>query len=100
MIIAFLGVLITVSFNWFSDNDFMIKVPSIVYGFFILGYIPTCLSYGAELTFPLQPALVNGTLFIFGDIFTFLFTLFGTLMTNKGPNDNTLEEGELIIVRQ
>ena len=42
-------------------------MPAVVmFGISVISFFPTCLSYGAELTFPLQPALVNACMNFMG----------------------------------
>ena len=43
-----------------------IMPPSILLGVSCVSFFPTCLSYGAELTFPLSPALVNACMNFMG----------------------------------
>ena len=59
-------IMVIVSLSWFLENEIMFIGWMEVLGFVATGYIPLALSYGAELTFPLQPALVNGTLTLLG----------------------------------
>ena len=55
-LITMVGVSLIVSIitlTWFSENLLMVVSPFFIYGMSITGYIPTCYTYGAELTFPL-----------------------------------------------
>ena len=69
-------------------------------GFVSTGYIPLALSYGAELTFPLQPALVNGTLTLLGSAAAFILTLAGTYMNTDGKVDHLMDPQELAEVKK
>ena len=44
-------------------------------GFSSVSYIPLSLGYAAELTFPLQPALVNGGMLLAGQASAFVQSL-------------------------
>ena len=44
-------------------------------GFASVSYIPLSLGFAAELTFPLQPALVNGGMLLTGQISAFIQSL-------------------------
>ena len=54
-----------------------------LFGLAFLGYFPLCLSFGAELTFPLQPALVNGTLLLICSGTAIFFSSLGAYMTSE-----------------
>ena len=69
-------------------------------GFLCTAYIPLCLSYGAELTFPLSPALVVGTLTLMGSASSFLLSLLGAFINHEGKDDHLLSSEELIQVRR
>ena len=69
-------------------------------GFFCTAYIPLCLSFGAELTFPLEPALVNGTLTLTGSASAFLLSMLGAFMNHEGKDDDSLSDEELLRVRR
>ena len=68
-------------------------------GFFAIAYVPLCFSYGAELTFPLPPALINGTLTLIGSAMAFLISFIGAFFVKKGKDDDDLEPDELIKVQ-
>ena len=59
------------------------------------GYIPLCFSYGAELTFPLEPTLVTGTMTLLSYVFAFGFSILGAFMIKEGKDDKLLPEDEL-----
>lgn len=75
-------VIVTLSF--FLESESMLISWLEILGFFATSYIPLCLSYGAELTFPLQPALVNGTLTLLGSASACILSVLGAFMNNEG----------------
>lgn len=55
------------------DNNYTILVTAcVLMGFSSVSYIPLCLSFAAELTFPLQPAMVNGGMLLAGQASAFM----------------------------
>ena len=74
----------------------------ILMGFSSVAYIPLTFSFAAELTFPLQPALVNGFLLLAGQASAFIQSLFFafTLDVNPTSKDGTLiPEDELLVLQ-
>ena len=69
-------------------------------GFFCTAYIPLCICFGAELTFPLQPALVNGTLGMIASGSGFLLSGLGALLNHEGQYDDLYSPDELIMKRR
>ena len=69
-------------------------------GFAHVSYIPLCISYGSELTFPLEPALVNATLIMLGSTFSFILAIVGASMLVEGENDSLLDPEDLLSARQ
>ena len=69
-------------------------------GFFCTAYIPLCICFGAELTFPLQPALVNGTLGMIASGSGFLLSGLGALLNHEGQYDEQFSEEELTMKRR
>ena len=61
-----------------------------------MGFIPLCLAFGAELTFPLKPALVQGTFTLAGSAGAFIFSAVGGLITHARKSDELLDEAELL----
>ena len=80
--------------KWFTESS-LFKVYLIVLlifsGFFSTGYYPLCISYGSELTFPIQPALINGMFTLSDGISAFLFSLLGGFLIKERPSDEHLE---------
>ena len=89
------SVMIVVSLKYFSTNENLFSGWIQFLGFVSTGFIPLSLSFGAELTFPLQPALVNGTLTLLGSAAAFLLTLVGSFLNHEGNNDHLLAPEEL-----
>ena len=54
-------------------------------GFSAVSFIPVTLGFGAELTFPLQPALVNGSLMLAGQLLAFFQCLFFAFLMDVNP---------------
>lgn len=98
--IAVATAMVICTLTWFLDNESMFINWMEVLGFVGTGYIPLCLSYGSELTFPLQPALVNGTLTLVGSACSFLLSLLGAFMNHEGKHDYAFSEEELLYVRR
>ena len=61
-----------------------------------VGIRPVSFSYGVELTFPMQPALINGIMVIAASFIAFILQTSVTLMTEERDSDVWLtdEEGE------
>ena len=95
-IITFATIMVIVSLTYFLENESIFIGWMELLGFFCTAYIPLCLSYGAELTFPLSPALVNGTLTLMGSGASFFLSLLGAFMNHEGNNDHLLGGDELI----
>ena len=66
-----------------SENKTMFTAMMILFGFVFIGYFPMCLSFGAELTSPLQPALVNGTQILFCASSAVCFSSLGAFLTRE-----------------
>ena len=58
-------------------------------------YIPLCISYAAELTFPLEPTLVTGTMTMSTYMISFGFSILGAFMIKEGKDDEHLPVDEL-----
>ena len=77
-------IMLIVTLTWYRENESMFIGWMEILGFVATGYIPLTLAYGAEITFPLQPALVTGTLTLLGSASAFLQSLIGAFMHNEG----------------
>ena len=71
-----------------------------ILGFFATGYIPLCISFAAELTFPLQPALLNGSMTLIGSGFAFCLSLLGAFVNQPGSLDHELSADEQLEIRR
>ena len=58
-----------------------------VMGIAMVSLFPATLSYGAELTFPLQPALVNASMNFMGQMMSFCLTGLAVLITDIDASD-------------
>ena len=96
----FCGVMLVVTLKYFGSNENLLAGWCQLLGFVSTGYIPLALSYGAELTFPLQPALVNGTLTLLGSGAAFTLSLAGAYMNHEGNNDHLMDPDELAEVKK
>ena len=92
--------MIIVTLSYYLENEGMFIVWCEVLGFISTGFVPLSLAYGAELTFPLQPALVNGTLTLLGSASAFAHSMFGAYMNTVGKDDHLLSREELLYVRR
>ena len=65
---AFISIIITAVVLATSDEASLPKIvlAIVLFGISGVSFFPTSLSYGAELTFPLQPALVNACMNFLG----------------------------------
>ena len=67
-LMAFISIIITAVVLATSDESSLLKLvlAIVLFGISGVSFFPTSLSYGAELTFPLQPALVNACMNFLG----------------------------------
>ena len=70
-----------------------IMASTITLGISSVSFFPTSLSYGAELTFPLQPALVNSCMNFLGQVSAFILMWFSAYMTEVKEVDDITAEG-------
>lgn len=58
------------------DYSYALFLASLILmGFSSVSYIPLCFSFAAEVTFPLQPALINGAMLLAGQLSAFVQSL-------------------------
>ena len=72
---------------FFTNSSYfkpLVFIQMIVAGFFATAFGSICYSYASELTFPMQPSLVNGLLSIVEQLSFTLFTLLGSYLTKEG----------------
>lgn len=74
-------------------------IPTVLSGITCVSFFPTALSYGAELTFPLAPALVNAAMNFLGQVTAFILGGASSLMTDVSANED-LSDPESISRRQ
>ena len=90
---------VNVVLTWLIESSLFktyLVILLILGGFFSTGYYPLCISYGSELTFPVQPALVNGMFTLSDGISSFLFSLLGGFLIKEGKDDENLSQGDLL----
>ena len=63
-VIAMSTALITLVFS--DKNIGYLFCPIVAVGLVTTSYFPACISYGAELTFPMQPAMANASMNFLG----------------------------------
>ena len=80
--IALSSFMVILTLTYDINNESMFIASLEVLGFVGTGYIPLCLSYAAELTFPLEPALVNGAVMLVGSGFSFVLSLLGAYLNH------------------
>ena len=67
----------------FTDNTLInLVITAIVAGIACVSFFPTSLSYGAELTFPLDPTLVNSTMNLLAQFSSFILMLGALYITD------------------
>ena len=97
LVILSIGSVVAV-LTWMIESRLFktyLVVLLIIAGFFSTGYYPLCISYGSEITFPVQPALVNGMFTLSDGISSFLFSLLGGFLIKEGRDDESLSEEAL-----
>lgn len=89
--IVFLGLLNQTLYH-IEESKTLFLVSACLMGFTSVSYIPLSLSFAAELTFPLQPALVNGALVLGGQSAAFVMSIIFAFMLdiNIYEEDGTL----------
>ena len=76
-----------------SDSQSLgqITIGFILFCMACVSYFPTSLSYGAELTFPLQPALVNACMNFMGQLCAFILMGVCTYITDVDATDEDFD---------
>ena len=73
----------------------LFKVASYFLGFAAVGYLPVALAFGVELTFPMQPVTVNGSMIMCSQGAGFLLSCIITYMTDDVSSDSFLTKDEI-----
>ena len=73
-----------------------IMVPLILFGISFVSFFPTSLSYGAELTFPLQPTLVNACMNLMGQLSAFVFMGVSSYITDVDAAHDNIKSLEAV----
>ena len=97
---AVLTTWLIVVLAYFYSVKWPLVVSLLFGGFFCTGYIPVCFTYANEITFPLQPALVNGMLSMVGYISSWLMSMLGAFLINDHESDELLPPDELNALRR
>ena len=84
---------------YFTESHALIITTIVIGGFIGTGYFPLCFAYGAELTFPDSPALINGMMTMSGSSMSVVIGLLGTFVAADRDSDPVGEE-ELIELKQ
>ena len=108
MIVTMIVVIVSMTIccmvmTWLTESDFFkiyVVIQMIMGGFFSTGYSPLCISYGSELTFPIQPSLVNGMFTLSNAFAGFGLAFIGSFLTKEKATDVDLKEDELILVKR
>ena len=74
----FVLVLRLLSSECFGGVSFITVAKQHFFGMCIVPIIPICMSFSVEVTFPMQPSISNGIVFLFGQIGAFLLSMVGT----------------------
>ena len=77
-----------------------ILASTIFFGISSVSFFPTSLSYSAELTFPLQPALVNACMNFLGQMSSFALMATSSLVTDFNADDNRIDAAASLAERQ
>lgn len=77
-----------------EGNETRFYVAVCFMGFTSVAYIPLSLSFSAELTFPLQPALVNGSMILAGQASAAIMSVFFAFVLDVN------EDGKIILPDQ
>jgi len=86
---------IVAALKWIPESKITMFVLFALVGIVEYSYLPLCFSYGAELTFPLEPTLVTGTITMLSFIVAFGFSMLGAFIMKEGKDDEKLPEDEL-----
>lgn len=98
--VTFATALLMGMMYWEPSSSAVMIISLVIGGVFGTGYFPLCFAYSAELTFPTQYSLIDGTMNMIGGIVAFLFGLLGTALAAEGADDADLPEDELAKVKQ
>ena len=93
--LAVVIVLMIISLTYYYDDRKLFNFFVVLLGFNWMAFLPLIILFGAELTFPLQPALVSSTLMLIGFPPAFLFSLLGAYITRERKSDELLSDAEL-----
>ena len=78
----FATVIMDLTFAFTDNTLFDLVVTAIIAGVACVSFFPTSLSYGAELTFPLDPTLVNSIMNLFAQFSSFILMMGALYITD------------------
>ena len=78
---------VVANLHWFPAAKVALCGLLLVGGFFSTGYYPLCIAYGGEITFPVQPVLVNGMFTVVDGTASFLLSLLGGFLIKEREGD-------------
>ena len=64
--------------------------------FFGVAFYPLCISYGGEITFPIDPSLVNGMFTLFDGTISIALALVGAFIVKEKEGDEDLTPEDLL----
>lgn len=85
---------------YFNTSKVALVATFTIGGFFGTSYFPLCFSYGAEMTFPVQPALINGTMTLTGALLSVIIGIIASFLARERDSDLLLEDEELLEQRR
>jgi len=68
-----------------SGVTWIVLVTVSITGVVMISVIPTAYSFSVELTHPTPPALVNGLMLMFANLFALTFSFFAAFLANISP---------------
>ena len=73
-------VALVLTFVFPYGNFNITSVGMVLAGIFLLPIIPVCISFASEVTFPMQPAMINGGVQLSGHLMGFLMEIIASLL--------------------
>lgn len=80
--ICFLFAIFT--FNRKTDAV-LISINTLILGIFIVPIIPIGINFSSELTFPIEPTVITGTLMMVGQLGGLILALLAGFLADAGP---------------
>ena len=92
MMVTILTGLLVMSLNFYPNEALPIVGLLCLGGVFATSYLPLCFSYASELTFPTQPALINGMLTMSASVSSFFIGLISSALFHEPASNQNFEE--------